>query len=66
MIKLDGMNVPKHVKSITINGAWVSATINGAPMDVRDAANANWYDEKHRRVVRAMEELEQALTELLS
>ena len=67
MLKIDGINLPKNWRHLTINGAWVSATSAGdnAPHDIREPNSEVWYDAKHEAVMRAVEALEAALADLL-
>ena len=66
MIKFDGINLPTHVKSLTINGAYVAATYEtGERRNVRHIDQKDWFDAKHRAVVDAMHALEAALADIL-
>ena len=66
MVKIDGINLPKAWRHLTINGGHISAThsINGAT-DIRHPNEAIWWDEKHAAVMKALCELEKAVEQLL-
>jgi len=65
MVKITGWNAPNGAQSITINGAFISATCDGQPHDIRTVEMVEWYDEKHRAVMAALYTLEAALAELI-
>lgn len=52
------------VRSITINGYHVGATIDGQPVDLR-TLGPKWCDEHHMKVVNALLALEQSFRPLL-
>lgn len=52
------------VTSVSINGYWVSAKIDGEPTDLR-TPNLKWLDPAHMAVVDALRGLEQALAALV-
>lgn len=66
ILTLTGLWLPSGVRSVTINGAYVSATINGQAATVRHPDDDNWYDERHVAVMKALAVLENAVADLLS
>lgn len=66
MVRLDGINLPDNVKSVTLNGGWIVAiTKEGSLVSIRALGNTNWYDAKHQAVMTALCGLEKAMSALL-
>lgn len=66
MIYVDSSNLLNtKATHVTLNGSYVYATIQGKRTDIRTIAQSNWYDDKHTKVVKAINDLEKALREIL-
>lgn len=46
---------------INVNAAWVSCIANNTVLFKREPINENWYDSKHTKIMKALNELEDAL-----
>jgi hypothetical protein len=46
---------------INVNAAWVSCIVDNTVLFKREPINENWYDEKHAKIMKALNELEDAL-----
>ena len=68
MLKISGFNlIETCAESVTINGAYISAKLNNKELvSIRDIDMPEWYDEKHLRVMRAIQELEDALRDIIN
>ena len=68
MLKISGFNLMGTcAESVTINGAYISAKLeNKELVDIREIEMPEWYDEKHLRVMLAVQKLEDALRDIIN
>jgi len=51
----------KRKLKINVNAAWVSCIVDNTVLFKREPIDENWYDEKHAKIMKALNELEEAL-----